>query len=1376
MDAMSDAATPRRSLRERKPRPVQQQDSDDSDGAMPPPAPKGGKKRKRAAADDSDADANDDTDGGKRKTKRKNAKENKNSPAGKQAAPRKTVRRTKKGGDDAFDPKQAAKETNIKDDNPLYNAILNPAAALQSTAEDFLESLNETPNVALAELVNMVIRCCACNDTMDADKAVDYDGVVDRLDDITEVLKKDPTSGNYPLVSKLPLFKKFRKSLREFLERLIISAADLGSLYTSELMPTLQAWIIPMSTSQIRSFRHTATVIALELESALCLVAAKVEKEAELSARQREGEKKRKGGTATAKNDRGHDAKAAQLRKHREKLNDFLKDFIDGVFVHRYRDTDERIRADCTEALGVWFTKHPAYFLDMSYLRYIGWMVSDKATPVRLAALHALQRVYAQPAYAPQTHFFTERHKGRLFDMAARDVDSGVRVAVLGVLEAIGANELEEDEREKVALCVFDAEPRVRRAVGPFVRTCWEEAVEERLVGRTGSITDEERSRAGVKALSSVLVRWGTLLDESFEDDDEEGEERRPLRPKEPISLTQEERMSRAGIVVEALWNEVDAVSDWETILGVLLLDHSTADDESTGNSRKRKPNGKSASSSKSSEDGLVDEAWRLEEDEETVLIEVLVASIKYAKEFAKKGDEENLTNDITRALIKGLPRLLVKYQTDQNRLGNVLAIPPFMNLDLYLEMRMITAYESLWDDITKQFFAQSDPIVLSVAAQAIMYLFSATSLSNTNSKKILELEDELASTLRDVVSGRDEIDIAGFDEDEMIRLGAICMRISLLCGRRDLSAWIEEDEGGKQSSAWDIISALADRGKLGYKDEAFMITQALQILSTHLIWKVRQLRKEGEATTPESEKFREKLTEQRDSLLEKLEEYAVGTQSNTAILVSRTAFLCLINTHSLFAATGDMALLLDDEKQFRCAGYLQAEIERYAETLSEEVEDAEENESGNEDDDDDGAVQKKQKRKRKVMREVDLNSPAQLLNEFAFIDLIVTFIRAVRTGVLHIRHTAVLLSQYGRLGDTFDSFTKMIVDALREEGMEQDDGGEIIVTVVTQALQEAFGLVLDGIVEDESNVVQLAKALSQAFVLRGAHLAVLKRVDTQYVVQVQTTAVTWIAKKLGSLQTSKNKRGLLVGVTFFKALIPLLAGLQQKDAMKIKAHLDQALAQAKVDLSSSSAETREPLRAYEKRLAAIQKEKNQDGKGRKAKAAKADGGVTASEDETELSEVEKLVEDREPSPKPRPRPKRKPAEKKKKAVEQDDDDEGDQRMSDAEPETPKARPRPKASYGKAKAKATHVPPPDDPPSPIPSPTSNPALSASPQTPHRSQKRTRPMSDDEDEDEDQQQRQRQQTAEPDPNPDDAPQQPPPTPAGDVQMRRKRARH
>jgi hypothetical protein len=70
------------------------------------------------------------------------------------------------------------------------DAIMNPSAALQSTVEDFLDSLKETPGATQAELVNCILRACGCNETVNEDETVDYDGVVDALDNFTEALKQ----------------------------------------------------------------------------------------------------------------------------------------------------------------------------------------------------------------------------------------------------------------------------------------------------------------------------------------------------------------------------------------------------------------------------------------------------------------------------------------------------------------------------------------------------------------------------------------------------------------------------------------------------------------------------------------------------------------------------------------------------------------------------------------------------------------------------------------------------------------------------------------------------------------------------------------------------------------------------------------------------------------------------------------------------------------------------------------------------------------------------------------------------------------------------------------------------------------------------------
>jgi hypothetical protein len=108
-------------------------------------------------------------------------------------------------------------------------------------------------------------------------------------------------------------------------------------------------------------------------------------------------------------------------------------------------------------------------------------------------------------------------------------------------------------------------------------------------------------------------------------------------------------------------------------------------------------------------------------------------------------------------------------------------------------------------------------------AVTAIQHLMSTTSLSNTNNKKMTELEDELATALRDALTSKNEIEVATFTEDEAITLSAICYRVATLTAMRDMTGWTENEERGGQTNIWDIMFALMERGRMGYKEEAFV-------------------------------------------------------------------------------------------------------------------------------------------------------------------------------------------------------------------------------------------------------------------------------------------------------------------------------------------------------------------------------------------------------------------------------------------------------------------------------------------------------------------------------------------------------------------------
>lgn len=161
----------------------------------------------------------------------------------------------------------------------------------------------------------------------------------------------------------------------------------------------------------------------------------------------------------------------------------------------------------------------------------------------------------------------------------------------------------------------------------------------------------------------------------------------------------------------------------------------------------------------------------------------------------------------------------------------------------------------------------------------------------------------------------------------------------------------------------------------------------------------------------------------------------------------------------------------MDEETQFRCAGYIQAEIERYSDFLADHdgtTKSQEEEKSGDEsnNDNEDGAEAEgasSSKKKKAAAKKVPENgagtatnpdSRALLEREYLFIDVVSTFLRAIRVNTIAVQHGAVLLSHYGRLGASFDACVQVVVNMIKDEGLKKNNG-ELVVNLVTKSLQE---------------------------------------------------------------------------------------------------------------------------------------------------------------------------------------------------------------------------------------------------------------------------------------------------------------------------------
>jgi cohesin complex subunit SA-1/2 len=92
--------------------------------------------------------------------------------------------------------------------------------------------------------------------------------------------------------------------------------------------------------------------------------------------------------------------------------------------------------------------------------------------------------------------------------------------------------------------------------------------------------------------------------------------------------------------------------------------------------------------------------------------------------------------------------------------------------------------------------------------------------------------------------------------------------------------------------------------------------------------------------------------------------------------------------------------------------------------------------------------------------------------------------------------------------------------------------------------------LLLEDIVPDETHAVSLAKSLVPCLMMRGAHLAIVRKLEGQHIIAVHTHLLSWIGKRLGAYESNKNQRKKEIAILFFKVLQPLLAPLDNRDAL----------------------------------------------------------------------------------------------------------------------------------------------------------------------------------------------------------------------------------
>ncbi|NXH67957.1 STAG2 protein, partial [Hydrobates tethys] len=624
----------------------------------------------------------------------------------------------------------------------LFEAVSMGKRAMQTVVDDWVEAYKQDRNVALLDLINFFIQCSGCQGMVTAEmfQSLHKKDVMRKM---TETFDED--NEDYPLIRTGPYWKKFKANFCEFIA-VLVQQCQCSILYDSYLMDTIISLLTGLADSMVRAFRHTSTLAAMKLLTAVVSVHLNLDVNKHNAQRLYEVEKKRISGKRTNYRLDQLERKRKEYEHKLLEIQNMMNAIFKGTFLNRYRDVIPEIRATCIEEIGSWIKTYPDAFLNDSYLKYIGWMLYDKQAEVRLKCLLGLQGIYSRKELVSRMDLFTSRFKDRIVSMPL-DKDHEVAVQAMKLLMLMSQNcedVLSAEDCETLYQFVYTTHRPLAVAAGEFLY--------KRLLSHEGD--EEVQPKGGGKSGASTdqLKRLIHFFLES-------------------------ELHKHVAYLIDSLWDWAGKfLKDWECMT-TLLLKNAEEHGEA------------------------------LTDAHESALIEIILATVREAAEGhppvgrgaakkilsvkEKKIQLEDCTK-ITEHFIMVLPQLLAKYSTDAQKVANLLQIPQYYDLDVYSTGHLEKHLDALLREVKDIVAKHSDMSVLE-ASSRIYYILCSEEIAIYSQVDCArtQLIDELMGQLNQLLDGfwqKEE----GFctDAGEVSRMHSALRRVAAFHNAHDLTKW----------------------------------------------------------------------------------------------------------------------------------------------------------------------------------------------------------------------------------------------------------------------------------------------------------------------------------------------------------------------------------------------------------------------------------------------------------------------------------------------------------------------------------------------------------------------------------------------------------
>lgn len=281
--------------------------------------------------------------------------------------------------------------------------------------------------------------------------------VYEELTDMIQELKETQAVSSIPLSSsgKQKVQRQFKERYIAFWESFVVVLLPFES--SSELhVQTLKSVIHIMmcfSSLPLSNIRFAITLALLTISRKLQQIIVMVRERTELTLRQYEAQEKVSRKSAKFKTFSTMKDECETLLSN---LNEMSEEIYTTIFVHRYKDCNEDVRELCANHLGMWIVIDPHSLYSDEYIKYLGWMCSDRAAAVRRAVLGALNALLDHESHVPKLTNFVERFVERFIEMAVGDADDEAAVKAVSLLRRLQHHALLDDVSEEALDLVDD--------------------------------------------------------------------------------------------------------------------------------------------------------------------------------------------------------------------------------------------------------------------------------------------------------------------------------------------------------------------------------------------------------------------------------------------------------------------------------------------------------------------------------------------------------------------------------------------------------------------------------------------------------------------------------------------------------------------------------------------------------------------------------------------------------------------------------------------------------------------------------------------------------------------------------------------------------